>query len=566
VKYLVSQISFFLTEREARQNIGALLRYLAFVLLVIATYTVLFHVIMLHAEGQEHSWLAGLYFVLVTMSTLGFGDITFQTDIGRAFSILVLLSGIVLLLVMLPFIFISYFLAPWLAARVRLRAPREAPAGLRGHVIITHDDSIAPDLIAKLGDLGIPYLLLEPEAERAARLHVDGISVLTGEVDARETYERAGAERARLVLANGEDTMNTNIVLTVREFAPSVPIATIASSEDSIDILELSGSTHVLPLRRRLGEHLANRANTGTSRAHIIGGYAGLHIAEFPVQNTPLAGRRIRDTQLRKATGLNILGVWERGRLLPALPDTVLTDKSVPVVMGTREQIGSVEELLAIYHANDNPVVVIGGGKVGRAATRALRRAGAAVHLIEKDEGLRPRLVDVADRLIIGDAADRAVLRGAGILDAPSVLITTHDDAVNIFLAVYCRKLNPELRVICRVTHDRNIEAVLRAGTDFVLSYAWLGAETVLGLLEGHELVALGEGLSFYQLPLPVSLAGRTLAESGIGARTGLNVVAVRLGDELRANPHPGTLLEHGMGLLLLGTAQQLKAYHEVYG
>ena len=55
------------------------------------------------------------------MTTLGFGDITFTSDIGRLFSIVVLLSGVVFLLVMLPFLFIRLFYAPWLEARVRLR-------------------------------------------------------------------------------------------------------------------------------------------------------------------------------------------------------------------------------------------------------------------------------------------------------------------------------------------------------------------------------------------------------------------------------------------------------------
>ena len=84
------------------------------------------------------------------MTTLGFGDITFASDTGRLFSILVLLSGVVLLLVMLPFMFISLFYAPWLEARVRMRAPREVRAETRGHVILTEYDAIAVGLVERL--------------------------------------------------------------------------------------------------------------------------------------------------------------------------------------------------------------------------------------------------------------------------------------------------------------------------------------------------------------------------------------------------------------------------------
>jgi voltage-gated potassium channel len=61
------------------------------------------------------------------MSTLGFGDITFETDLGRLFSMFVLISGVLFLLVVLPFTFIQFFYAPWLESQSRMRAPRELP-------------------------------------------------------------------------------------------------------------------------------------------------------------------------------------------------------------------------------------------------------------------------------------------------------------------------------------------------------------------------------------------------------------------------------------------------------
>ena len=120
-------------------------------------------------EGQQHSWITGFYWTLVVMTTLGFGDITFTSDLGRLFSIVVLLSGVFFLLVMLPFLFIRLFYAPWLESRVRLRAPREVPAGHDGHVIITEYDPVAAGLVERLDAAGIPYFIVEPDPARAAR-------------------------------------------------------------------------------------------------------------------------------------------------------------------------------------------------------------------------------------------------------------------------------------------------------------------------------------------------------------------------------------------------------------
>jgi Trk K+ transport system NAD-binding subunit len=105
------------------------------------------------------------------------------------------------------------------------------------------------------------------------------------------------------------------------------------------------------------------------------------------------------------------------------------------------------------------------------------------------------RLASGVEGVFAGDAADRRVLEGAGILKARSVLLTTNEDAMNIYLAVYCRRLNARLRIVSRITHERNLEAIHRAGADFVLSYTTLGIEAVMSLLRGYPPVLLGEGV-----------------------------------------------------------------------
>lgn len=560
MKFVSTQFAFFLSQGETRRNIRALLRYLAFLAVVIALFSVIFHVLMAR-EGQDHSWLTGVYWTLTVMSTLGFGDITFTSDLGRAFSTLVLLSGIILLLVLLPFIFIRFFYAPWLEARVQQRAPRRVPPDTTGHVILCSWDAIAPELARRLRLHQVPWFVLEEDRVRAGQMHGDGIPVIAGAMDDSETYRAVRAEHAAMVVANVDDPTNTNITLTVREIAPDVPIVGIATDEDAIDVLELSGATHVLPLRRQLGEQLATRINAGHTQCHIIGRFQQLLIGEFPVHNTPFRGRTVRETRLRHATGVSIVGIWERGRLQPAHPDALLTDWSVPVVVGTREQIDALNELLIIYDANFNPVVVIGGGRVGRAAAAALRRDGIRVHIVEKRPEMAARLEGIADRYLIGDAADRRVLEEAGIHEAPSVLLTTHDDAVNIYLAVYCRRLNPELRIVSRITHERNIAAVIRAGADLVLSYAALGAEAITALLKQRELVLLGAGFDLFRIRVPPSLTGRTLARSEIGARTGASIIAVQAPESFIPNPSGDLLLEADMELIAVANAEQRESF-----
>lgn len=133
--------------------------------------------------------------------------------------------------------------------------------------------------------------------------------------------------------------------------------------------------------------------------------------------------------------------------------------------------------------------------------------------------------------MIIGDAADREVLMKAGLAEAQAVILSTNDDAMNIYLSIYCRKLNPALRIVSRITHERNVEAIYRAGADYVMSYALLGRETIFSLLTGRAPILLEEGFDLFITPAPDSPVGKTLAESQIGERTGLIVIALEEGE-----------------------------------
>ncbi len=566
MKLLGTMLASFMSERDMRRNLTGLLRLLVFLLVVVAIFTVVFHALMVRVEGQEYSWFTGVYWTFTVMSTLGFGDITFHSDIGRAFSMVVLFTGVILLLIVLPFAFIRSFYAPWLEAQLRLRAPRRVPPGTTGHVIIGTYEAIAAGLVKRLQLLEIPHFVIEPDPTRAAQLHADHISTVTGATDDKETYENVLVDRARLVLANLDDVANTSVALTVREVAKYVPIAALVENLDSIDILELADCTTVMPLKQRLGQQLALRANLGHTEAHVVGRFRNLLVAEFPAHATPVSGKTVAESRLHEITGVSVVGIWDRAHMLRATHDTLISDRSVPVVVGTQEMIDNLNEYLHRSEPKEGPVLIIGGGKVGRAAARALKTRGARVHMIEKKTELVPRIGDLPDRLFIGDAANRALVDEAGIQTAPSVLLTTNDDAINIYLTVYARRLRPDVLIVSRLTHDRNIDSIHRAGADLVLSYATLGVQTILSLIMGRESVILGEGVELLDVRLPRSLVGKTLGKSEIRERTGMNVVVIHELNRVVTNPTPDHVLSAGSALAMIGDQQRFEKFVKVFG
>ena len=561
MKFLPSQLLYLLQDRRARRNIRALAEFTLFLTVLVAVFSFLFHVIMAH-EGRDFSAVTGVYWTLTVMSTLGFGDITFNSDLGRLFSIIVLVSGILFLLVMLPFTFIQFFYAPWLEAQNKSRVPRTLPPEVTRHVLITCWDPIAIALVGRLRQYGHAYVILVPEVQQALDLVDQGFRVLVGELDDATTYLRAQVDRAALVVALNDDMKNTSIVYTVREIAPQVPIVANADLEDSVDILRLAGCSHVFQFMNMLGHSLARRTLGAHTRSNVIGRFEDLVIAEAPAMRTPLVGKSIRNLGLRQATGINVVGLWNRGGFSLPHPDTEVESSTVLLLAGSEAQLASYSDWVGESGDRSTaPVLILGGGRVGQAAAATLREQGVPYRIVEKN----PRLRGDAEHCILGSAADHATLIKAGIDEAPSVFITTHNDDVNIYLTIYCRRLRPDIQIISRATLDRNINILHAAGADLVMSHASMAANTIINILTPDRVLMLTEGLNIFRCPMPADLVGKNLLESGIRENTGCSVIALFREGRLRINPEPGKSFGADDEMVMIGTAESEKNFAALY-
>jgi voltage-gated potassium channel len=561
MKVLVPQLYHLIHDRPSRLNLFSLLRFVIILALLVTTYSVLFHIIM-EWEGQtEHSWLTGFYWTLTVMSTLGFGDITFTSDIGRVFSSVVLLSGIIFLLVLLPFTFIEFFYAPWLKAQASNRAPGELPPKTHGHVILTTLDDVTAPLIERLNKYQYPYVILVPDLTEALRLDELGYRVMRADLDNPESYRKARVENALLVATTVNDRLNSNIVFTVREACAKVPIVATANAEASVDILQLAGSDVVLQLGKLMGSALARRV-VGTDRlAHIIGVFDELYIAEALARETDLVGRTLAQSRLRERVGLSVLGVWERGQFSLAHPDMLIEDGMVLVLAGDVEAIDRYNNLYEGEVTSCAPVVIIGGGRVGRATAEGLAARGIDYRIVE----MLPQRIRDPEKYILGDAANLDILEGAGIRKTSTVLITTHDDDTNIYLTIYCRKLRPDMQIISRAKVERNVNTLHRAGADIVMSYASLGANAIINVLNRSNILMVAEGLDIFEVKTPHSLVGRNLIQADIRRASGCTVVAINRDGDTMVNPDPQIPLAADDELILIGSIDAENRFLERY-
>ncbi|MGR3178915.1 MAG: potassium channel family protein [Candidatus Anammoxibacter sp.] len=116
------------------RNFPLFCKFLGLLFFLTILFAFIFRYLKFNLEGEHYTLTACFYWVLTTMTTVGYGDIIFNSDLGRIFSIIVLICGVMLVFVALPYFFISFIIGPWIEEAVKHRIPRQTPPDIKGHV------------------------------------------------------------------------------------------------------------------------------------------------------------------------------------------------------------------------------------------------------------------------------------------------------------------------------------------------------------------------------------------------------------------------------------------------
>jgi voltage-gated potassium channel len=551
--FLQHQPLYFFQRIISRRNAKLLLRLFSALVAILILYSFAFHYFM-HQEGQEYSIVTGIYWTLSTMTTVGLGDITFLHDEGKIFTIIVMCTGIFFLLVLLPFTIIQLF-------QSSARIPRELPGGTHGHVILTEYNPLTSALVERLVRYNQAYAVLVSDLDEATQLRDHGIKTIAGEFDDPNTFREMRVEHAAFLVATGSDVNNTTLAYTVRRVSKSVPIIASATGGSAVRILEQAGCTHVLALDEMMGQSLARRIIAGDAMAHVIGQIDDLVIAEAAAAGTPLVGKTISQTRAAHLVDASIVGLWEDGNFSLPNDDTIIAKNTILVIAGLQSHIDQYNELFCIYNMSSAPILIIGGGSVGRALGQALKERDINFRIIEKSRAL---ILD-DKQYVHGDAIDDATLERAGFFEAPAVAVTTHSDSMNIYIATYLRHLRKDIQIIGRATLDRNIHTLHSAGCDFVISHASLGANTIFNLSKHESILMIAEGVDVFRVKTPALLVGKIINDASIREKCGCSVVALSDNRSLMINPYAEVMIPRDGEMILIGSVESEEKFFKRY-
>jgi len=563
VKDVIKSIPSSFKQKRKQKNVFNFFRFAIILAFFVVVYMNIFRLLMSEERGvSQISWVESFYWVLTTMSTLGYGDITFSGDTGRLFSMVVMFTGVFYLFIVLPFVFMEFLYKPFMEYQTGSRVLRKYDPVSEKHVILTHYDSVSHALMDKLTQFGYPFIIVIENLKQALELHDMDIPVMLGNLDESETFENAGIKHAAMVVATDDDIRNVNIAFRARDASPDLTVVSTCNRATSEEILSLAGASHVIRPAKQMGSFLARRISCTDNNTHVIGSFDEVQIAEATIHGTPLVGKTLKDTTLRDEFGVNVVGMWERGRFQLPEADAMLNNHTVLLLAGREQNFQKYDQAFSGFSKNSAAVIIIGAGRVGRETAKSLESMNIPYRVIETDE----KKCSMVKNAIHGDASVKSVLERGGINNAPAVVITSHNDESNVYLTIYCRKLRPDIQIITRAFLHRNVEPLHRAGADFVMSQDHMGANTIFNLLNRAEILMVTEGLDVFSQKTPKSLVGVKLKDSRITEKTGCSIVAIKGDSGTIITPSSEHQFSANGEIILIGDEAAEKAFERKFG
>ncbi len=222
-------------------------------------------------------------------------------------------------------------------------------------------------------------------------------------------------------------------------------------------------------------------------------------------------------------------------------------------------------------------VIVCGYGRNGRQATIDLKEHNQEYVVIDKDEERIKILQETPQSMYIqGDATDERVLLEAQIQNAAALITAMPSDAVNVYIVLTARELNPSMKIISRCSDALAESKLRRAGADNIIMPDLVGGQKMARLVAQPDIVEFLDQIllqssseviieEIFCERLANCIEGKTLRELGIRKDLEVNIIGIRNEDGTYFyNPPGGTMLTRGKQLFVLGHRSQINALRKL--
>ena len=306
------------------------------------------------------SWSDSAYMTMITLSTVGFGEVQPLSEKSRLFT-----SGLILIgVITIGYIvnrFTEVIIQDYIQQRNRLKQEISLLESLSNHYIVCGYGRMGRQIATEFEAENIPFLIVDTNPERIIIAQQRGYVAVTGDATLDESLLDARIEKAIcIVAALRSDAENLYTILSAKTLNPKIRAIARASSEEAVQKLQRAGADAVVSPYITGAKRLASAALRPQVMDFVDGILTGtdrsFYMEEFLLspESCAYVGQTLRNAQLRLKSGALVLAIRRTDGNLIAGPtgETVLYGGDMLICMGTAEQLRKLNQILEPLRSN----------------------------------------------------------------------------------------------------------------------------------------------------------------------------------------------------------------------
>jgi len=292
-----------------------------------------------------------LYMTIITITTVGYGEVHSLSVAGRAFSIFLIIGGVGGALYTLSAI-VAYIIEGELGTTLGRRQMKKRIATLREHFILCGYGRVGQEIANVFSEEQVPFVVIDNNPDSIAKAEKDSRLYLLANATDDEVLKEAGIEYARgLVVAIASDADSTYITLSARQLRPDLFIEVRIASSEAESKLKKAGADRIISPYSIGARRMAMLA-LRPAVADFIDTITFRRGRELQLENivikggSPLVG--LDAEKAHHNTQVTILAISKKdGRLLanPSGGETIEAGDNL-IVIGTSRQLAALEEFI----------------------------------------------------------------------------------------------------------------------------------------------------------------------------------------------------------------------------
>lgn len=288
------------------------------------------------------------YMMIITLATIGYGEVRPLSDIGRVFTSLLILIGVAVLsyafTTVMGTFFEGHLTRQWERRRMEKRVQQ-----LENHYILCGYGRVGWQIARELLREHEAFVIVDTDQQALDQASAAGFPIVTGSASDDDILRAAGIDRAKgLISAVSNDADNVFITISARALRPDLPIIARVTQDEAAPKLRRAGATHVVSPFAIAGHQmamLAARSSTVSMLDLLSQDDDDLAVLEVRIDtDSALANLILADARTHFDRDLTILGLRRGSRMLAPPPEDLrLQPGDLFAVCGTRDQIRTIE-------------------------------------------------------------------------------------------------------------------------------------------------------------------------------------------------------------------------------